>query len=42
MLDQALQKTLEFQSRLGDSVVVTRTGIEYITEYPRNITIVNH
>jgi len=27
--------------RIGDSVVVTATGIEYITDYPRNILIVN-
>lgn len=27
--------------RIGDSVVVTATGIEYITDYPRSILIVN-
>jgi Xaa-Pro aminopeptidase len=56
MLEQARQRTAEFQSRLrdggisvdgrlggriGDSVAVTETGTEYITEYPRNILTVN-
>jgi Xaa-Pro aminopeptidase len=27
--------------RIGDSVAVTDTGIEYITEYPREILTVN-
>ena len=27
--------------RIGDSVVVTANGIEYITEYPRKIITVN-
>jgi Xaa-Pro aminopeptidase len=27
--------------RIGDSIVVTETGFEYITEYPRKILTVN-
>jgi len=27
--------------RIGDSVVVTDTGTEYITEYPREILTIN-
>ena len=31
----------EFGGRIGDSVAVTDTGYEYITEYPRKILMVN-
>ena len=31
----------EFGGRIGDSVAVTDTGYEYITEYPRQILMVN-
>ena len=29
----------KFGGRIGDSVVVTQTGFEYLTSYPRNLTV---
>jgi len=31
----------ELGGRIGDSIVVTETGSEYLTHYPRNILAVN-
>ena len=31
----------ELGGRIGDSVVVTEDGFEYLTEYPRKLLIVN-
>jgi len=28
--------------RIGDSIVVTETGCDYLTTYPREILTVNH
>jgi Xaa-Pro aminopeptidase len=29
----------QFGGRIGDSVVVTETGFEYLTPYPRELTV---
>ena len=26
--------------RIGDSIVVTKSGFEYLTDYPRGVTVV--
>ena len=31
----------ELGGRIGDSIVVTETGYEYLTEYPRQLLVVN-
>jgi Xaa-Pro aminopeptidase len=31
----------QFGGRIGDSIVVTAEGFEYLTEYPREVVVVN-
>jgi Xaa-Pro aminopeptidase len=39
-VDGGVTVTGETGGRIGDSIVVTETGFEFITEYPREVTIV--
>lgn len=39
-VDGGVTISREFGARIGDSIVVTRDGFEYLTEYPRAIAIV--
>ncbi len=39
--DAGIDLAIVTDGRIGDSIAVTETGSEYITEYPRKILTVN-
>jgi len=39
-VDGGLTVTGQFGARVGDSIVVTASGFEYLTPYPKTLTIV--
>jgi Xaa-Pro aminopeptidase len=40
-VDGGISVPERFGTRIGDSVVVTDDGFEYLTEFPRDLSIVN-